>query len=503
MALSMLLDLADPEFDHSVTVPLMPTLDIYDIIGFQPNSYLYTESQYLAVANVTHNFQEDATTTISLRGKPNLGFKRWLAMESRGAPNPANSPQDASGSLTKMQKLQPLQSILGNSQVNLGGRYMQLRNNAFTTWASGRLNEPTSWTASSPGWDNSTILATTTSLTGALAVSFLPGAGALESSLIPVTEGVSYGVEITFKRNASCVAADFLLMTLTYIQADGSSSAPGGANVQVDSSDPGTDEWITYRSSGFIAGSGAKYARLLSQRGGVTVGSEVIVDNLSIYPAEPAIRALLDQSLPTDTVIPGDWTNDVQPNLTGGIGTVHNAGLQYANTDPPPGSDPGSDISFPAGTGGPPLDTWQGAIYTVPSDGRYRVSCRAYIQFKNNSGALTWGAGTCGLLLEGRLGQLYDDRGLTKIASTNIVACSRTVTLLHGDILPSSVENVATPVSMDEIVDLIAGDELSVCLCPTGTAGTLGTQSRAAILEESGVTPANLSYLTITQLEDD
>ena len=83
------------------------------------------------------------------------------------------------------------------------------------------------------------------------------------------------------------------------------------------------------------------------------------------------------------------------------------------------------------------------------------------------------------------------------------MACSRTVTLLHGDILPSSVENVATPVSMDEIVDLIAGDELSVCLCPTGTAGTLGTQSRAAILEESGVTPANLSYLTITQLEDD
>jgi len=285
MGISMILDLSDPEFDHSVTIPIMPSLDIHDIIGFQPNSYLYTESQYLAVANITHNFQEDATTTISLRGKPNLGFKRWLALESRGAPNPANTPMEASNSLTKAQKLQSLQSVLGKSQMNLGGKFTQVRNNAFMTWADGRLNPPTGWSMAGVGdWDNTNIEASNNSKTGELSVEIKDAAYSIQSDLIPL-DGYSntpYMFEATWLRTG-----DPNLSLIGDVQFYDLNGATVGAAVPALNVTAGTAVWETQRASiSPPAGNTARYARVIIAKS-ADVGS-LYLDNVSVYPAARA-----------------------------------------------------------------------------------------------------------------------------------------------------------------------------------------------------------------------
>jgi len=265
----------------------MPSLDIHDIIGFQPNSYLYTEAQYLAVASVNHNFQEDATTTISLRGKPNLGFKRWLALESRGAPNPANSPMEASNSLTKAQKLQSVQSVLGKTHMNMGGKFTQVRNNAFMTWADGRLNPPTAWSMASGSdpWDNLNIKATAESKTGALSVEFVDFSHQIISDLIPI-DGFSnkpYALESTFK-----------VVPTTAVSLDIDVDFYDGAGDFIRSGGPAVpsallvNEWQTERSyfqpeETNPGDNDARYIRIRARKG-AGVG-QLFLDNVSVYPA--------------------------------------------------------------------------------------------------------------------------------------------------------------------------------------------------------------------------
>jgi len=496
MALSMILDLANPEFDHSVTIPLMPSLDIHDIIGFQPNSYLYTESQYLAVANITHNFQEDATTTISLRGKPNLGFKRWLALESRGAPNPANSPMEASNSLTKAQKLQSVQSVLGKTQMNMGGRYMQVRNNAFTTWANGRLNPPTSWRVldGTGSWDNTTILNSDTSITGALSVALLPSAPTVESDLIPLEGGTasSYGIEMTFQRNGSCAVGDLPECKIAYYQADGSSAATpaDSGTIVMGDGNASTGSWVTYRSEGHFTGSDARYARIHFLRSGATANSEIYVDNVSIYPADPSIKALSDVSL-AGNAYELDWTN---------ANTAANSiFIPYSNVSPP-GSDPGSDMGSSVA---------DGAYFEAPRDGTYKIKgvCYFEIFYQNGDGLPgTLNAGTMNLTLDIQRDATFAAGG--SVSSFGDVLLSRVCVIPYNSFavpIAGGTDNVATPVFIDGEVFLVSGDKISFVLRPNAdsVSGTGTPIVYLTLLDASGVTATNISQVTIEEISND
>lgn len=371
MASSIIQDLSDPEFDHSVTVPLIPFLDVHDIIGFQSNDYLYSDNQYLAVSNISHNFTEEATTTMSVRGHPNLGVRRWMTLESRGAPVPANSPQQASTTLTKSQKLQSIQSVLGKTHMNMGGKFTQVRNNAFMTWADGRLNPPTGWSATNT-WDNTNILASTVSKTGALSIEIAsPGYG-IESDLIPIDGYTNspYAVEFTWQADNTSTT---LVLYVEFLDGDGSSI---GTTVLAAGPASAALEWETQR--GYFApletgppANDARYARLVIAKG--AVAGSIYVDNVSVYPAARSCNVSYNTGTLFTTPLPLNGTN------------IKN--IAYNVDTPSPGFyDYGDNVAVDEGVAGGPFS---GSYFEVGESGIYEVAATCAFEVAIPLGAPT------------------------------------------------------------------------------------------------------------------
>jgi len=477
MALSMILDLANPEFDHAVTVPLTPFLNIHDIVGFQPNSYLYTESQHLAIASITHNFQEDATSTITLRGKPNLGFRRWLALESRGAPNPANSPMEASNSLTKSQKLQSLQSVLSKSQMNMGGRYMQVRNNAFTTWADGRLNPPTSWNTLLGSFDGTSMGFSETSKTGALSVVFSAASNSVQSDLIPLDgyDDNPYALECSWQIDESTpgVSTDVVQVSLDFYDADGvfipastQVFTPGSGFPSVTGK---KQQWYTSRSMGVSppAGDLARYFRITTEKDAGT--DKVVVDNVSLYKIAPEMKALLSTSLV--------WENTPDNSLDYTvIGNTYN--VCWGNVSSPDGYDYGSNIDIDEGGAAPPPN-YTGHSFVVPVDGNYEISSQCFLRIHNTNNAGGTSAGTFTIGMQIRTGVEYGSTGEVLVVGSTVASSG----WLNADIPALGPLGTWFPLDFISVsptpVYLSAGDKVSCVLLPGGNfaAGTPGFET--------------------------
>ena len=355
MASSMIQDLSDPEFDHSITVPLVPFLDIHDIIGFQPNAYLYSADQYLAVSQITHNFTEEATTTMSVRGQPNLGVRRWMTLESRGAPIPSNAPQEASTPLTKSEKLASLQSVLDKSQMNLGGKFTQVRNNAFMTWSNGNLNAPTSWSATNT-WDNTNILSSATSKTGALSVEIVTTGYGIQSDLIPIDGYINkpYAIEFTFQADNTSTG---ITIGVEFFKANGDSI--GTTAIAASLAPQAAATWETQRA--YFApledvSNDARYARIIVGKG-APAGS-VYLDNVSLYPAAASCNVSYNTGTSFTTRL--------------GLSTTNIKNIAYnVDTPSPEFYDYGDNVAFDEIAG-----TIPGSYFQVEESGIYEVAAK-------------------------------------------------------------------------------------------------------------------------------
>ena len=91
MANAILGDLSEPDADQSVEMPYLWTADLGDFVRFEANGYHYDSDQDLAVLGFSHVLSGDRSrTTLSCRGKPSGGSKRWLALEARPGVAPQN-----------------------------------------------------------------------------------------------------------------------------------------------------------------------------------------------------------------------------------------------------------------------------------------------------------------------------------------------------------------------------------------------------------------------------
>lgn len=148
MAYGMLFDLNEEDLGLSITLPVNPMIELNSVVKFQATDGLFTVPQTLAVKSVQHNFTPDGSTTvIQVRGKPAVGLKRWLRLETR--------PGQGRYSVIKPeQSLTPktigdLTSVVGNllSRTNYftGGKFLQIRNSDFSAYTSGVRNLPDGW----------------------------------------------------------------------------------------------------------------------------------------------------------------------------------------------------------------------------------------------------------------------------------------------------------------------------------------------------------------------
>jgi len=414
MAYRMLTDLSEPEFSHSIKIQLTPEIDIHDIIGFAPNEKLYTERQYLAVSSVSHTFGGNASTSIDVRGKPSLGSRRWLSIESRLANNPANTPMQAQNAMQKTQRANPMQSIVENTSWMSGGKFAQVRNNGFTTWTNGRRNPPTSWNMQ-PGtdWDNDEIKATTTSLTGNLSIS-MHTSRRIESDLIPLDgdSNVPYCLEVRWQRILLSSPAARPNITVKWIAGDGTTV--------LSSSGPFADlgpeaEWVTQRYQGILPDNGstsdARYARINVGKDLAGAAEEVIFDSISIYRNAPAFRSYY-------TAVGNAWSaSTIRAESTAPPAAIDVLNITFSDVASSGAFDFGdSIIKDQAGSGSD-----DGTYFLVPSDGYYSIDGSFYVRFTTadtNIRQLTIG-------VQARVGADYNISGRQNSPGTVVGASSQ------------------------------------------------------------------------------
>lgn len=187
MAFGALLDLQESPLEKGMRMPMLFELELNDMLKFGPDM-LTTAPQRLAVKSITHSFDDVATTSVQLRGKPTVGFKRWMRLETRqGNARPGVlKPQDANADVYEGQLLGVMRNLLDRSAAFKGGKFLQVRNPEFQGFASGLQNPPDGWAMRAGVWGTDINAESATQLSGGKAVKFLTATGQLESDFIQV-----------------------------------------------------------------------------------------------------------------------------------------------------------------------------------------------------------------------------------------------------------------------------------------------------------------------------
>lgn len=190
MAAAMCLDLAEPELLYDVTMPLFHEIDVQDVATFLTNRIMHTGDQKrLAVHGVRHTFGDSCTTSISTRGKPSVGFNRWLVLDTRpgmGKP-PTIDPFNTLTDMTVGQLVPYVTGLLDRTGYFAGGKFLQVRNPDFSSWTRGVDNPPDGWSvAGGAVWGTDIEEESSVVASGGHAVRFLSNTGSLVSDLIPV-----------------------------------------------------------------------------------------------------------------------------------------------------------------------------------------------------------------------------------------------------------------------------------------------------------------------------
>jgi hypothetical protein len=112
-------DLKDPLAEFGVTMPLFPHVEVNDFYTWSANGVHFTADQGFAVVSYEHSFPARgmATTRMDLRGKPTIGARRWLVLDTRIAKEPANNVGTGPSAPTNLAT----QPIIGGAMVTWQG----------------------------------------------------------------------------------------------------------------------------------------------------------------------------------------------------------------------------------------------------------------------------------------------------------------------------------------------------------------------------------------------
>lgn len=289
MAVNIGKDLQEPEFNHSATIPLDWRVSRGDVVRLQPNDKMYTGAQQLAVQTITHSFGEKAETKMTLAGKPRVGFKRWLRLDSRpgvGEPptiEPLQALTDAYGSL----KQGIVRQFLDNTDYFLGGKYLQIRNSSFQQFTAGKENFPDGWSpASSETWGplgTDPFYHDSESKTGSrsLLIRDVAGTNEIVSDLVPVDgdPNTPYSIELRWQKNTTATAT--LRVQVDWYDADRTFLS---TTTEGTLSTGSLGVWRTDRIDGILPDNGSGAPKFLAIKLDKSAGdSDILVDTVSAF----------------------------------------------------------------------------------------------------------------------------------------------------------------------------------------------------------------------------
>lgn len=289
MAFGALLDLQESPLEKGIRMPLAFEFEVNDMVKIAP-TILSTAAQRLALRSVTHTFSDQATTTMQLRGKPCVGFKRWLRLEARpGQARPGvQRPSDANADVYQGSLLTVMRNLVDRTNAFRGGKFLQLRNPDFQGFTNGRQNPPDSWTPRTSTWLTDIVVETVNSLTGNLGVRFTTINGKLESDPVPISGDFNtpYSFEVVWQRTA--IGTNFIQLLVEFLDASlavvGTYTLTQAAVFPAFGATPNlASTWFKSRADGVRppVGSGARFLRVVVQSSGVFV--PLVIDSVSAY----------------------------------------------------------------------------------------------------------------------------------------------------------------------------------------------------------------------------
>jgi len=149
LAISFLESLSEPLATIDVKIPYSPHYEIGDKVLIEGGNNIFTDNQDLAIVSKSHSIgPEESTTTLSLRGKPSSGFKKWLRLEARpGVARPGTQLGDQSlPDRRRGDLISGTRSQYENSDQFSGGKFLAVRNSDFQLMTRGDRFTPDGWT---------------------------------------------------------------------------------------------------------------------------------------------------------------------------------------------------------------------------------------------------------------------------------------------------------------------------------------------------------------------
>ncbi len=192
-----LADLREPDLKQSVSVPFFWPAEVGDNYTFEANGEDYDTDQTLSLIDFKHTItQQKATTTLTVRGKPSGGRKRWLKIQ--GYPGIAPVTTERIGPYHENRVSQSFDQLLRNADLNI-----------FTR---GRNLPPDNWNVVSPdSWGSSGQVYWT--------------AGAASGDYAVTIDVTSGNQDVVFQSDFMPIATDDLLRAAMLAQGDVSESS--------------------------------------------------------------------------------------------------------------------------------------------------------------------------------------------------------------------------------------------------------------------------------------
>lgn len=304
MAFAAAEDLKEPDLEKSAVTDCLFEIEINDIVRFEVVKELYTVIQTLAVVGLVHTFGASATTTLQLRGKPAVGFKRWLQLESRpgmGRPGVAD-PRLALTDSESGPLLRVLRELMDQSDFNTGGKYLAIKNQDFQFFSAGLQNPPDAWLMTAGVWGTDALDDSGVTRTGGHSIELPNGTGTLTSDWIPIESDADQTGAYSFEMQWQRASAGATVPSLTVQWADVNRAVistfnltPGGAvtaGPMVPGANPPHENfptvpttsgvWFNSRADGIQPPTNARFVRLTIVNNNIPA-STIYVDKVAGY----------------------------------------------------------------------------------------------------------------------------------------------------------------------------------------------------------------------------
>ncbi len=301
------------EIEVSGDLPMFFEHELGDFVKLRGDEIHFTGSQRVAVTRFEHIFEKaNSKTTLSMRGKPAVGHRRWLELDTRpGQTRPATrTPFESLAERARDGVLAGVGGIADGTDFLTGAKIIAVPNHNFSMISRSKSFLPDNWTLLQGTFGTEVEIEETITLSGGRSIKFTTdGAGTpplLDSSLIPIKGGDKNPlvIELTQAKGVGAGTDNRLRVSLLYFNGDRSFNAASAESFIPPFGTTPANTFIQNRTLPFTPPSGVEFCKVRIQPEFIVDPADHYLDSVSVYALSTefhAFNSFADTGIPEDT----------------------------------------------------------------------------------------------------------------------------------------------------------------------------------------------------------